>query len=79
MVGSFYFNPRAKPHNAIFLAAAVSLRDGWVPSMSSQMGVSASGQYVCLGLDSIHFSPVMDLPWTMSVRRDTSSGEKFHV
>ena len=28
--------------------AAVSLQDGWVPSMNSQMGVSASGQYVCM-------------------------------
>jgi hypothetical protein len=29
--------------------AEVSLMDGWVPSMYSQMGVSASGQYVQMG------------------------------
>ena len=43
------------------------------------MGVFASGQYVRIGLKSAHFSPAMDLPWMMSVRRATSAGEKFQV
>lgn len=37
--------------------AAVSLLDGWVPSMYSQIGVFASGQYVWMGWESSHFSP----------------------
>ena len=59
--------------------AEVSLVDGCVPSMNSQMGVSASGQYVRMGCLSSHFSPVMDLPWIMSSRRATSSGGTFQV
>jgi hypothetical protein len=59
---------------------AVNLRDGWVPSMCSQMGVSASsGQYVPMGLKSFHFFPAIDLLWIMPVRRTTSLGEKFQV
>ena len=41
--------------------AAVSLRDGWEPSMCSQMGVSASGQYVRIGLESNHLSLAIEI------------------